>query len=145
VLYPLEEAAERVAAAAEVARGLGFPFMLTARAENQLRGNPDLDDTIARLNAYAQAGADVLFAPGLRTADEVRAVCRAVDRPVNVLGRKGLTLREIADAGGRRVSVGGGLTWVAVNAMAEAAQRIRDDGDLSGLTGPGRVPEWLAG
>jgi 2-methylisocitrate lyase-like PEP mutase family enzyme len=72
-------------------------------------------------------------------------VCEAVDRPVNVLGRKGLTVREIAEAGGQRVSVGGGLTWVAVNAMAEAAERIRDDGDLSVLTGAGRVPEWLAG
>jgi 2-methylisocitrate lyase-like PEP mutase family enzyme len=145
LLYPLEEAAERVAAAAETARGLGFAFVLTARAENHLRGNPDLDDTIARLNAYAQAGADVLYAPGLRTADEVRAVCDAVDRPVNVLAHKGLTMREIADAGGRRVSVGGGLTWVAVNAMAEAAQRIRHEGDFSALTGPREIPRWLAG
>jgi 2-methylisocitrate lyase-like PEP mutase family enzyme len=145
LLYPLEEAAERVAAAAETARGLGFPFVLTARAENHLHGNPDLGDTIARLTAYARAGADVLYAPGLRTTEEVRTVCEAVDRPVNVLGRKGLTVREIAEAGGQRVSVGGGLTWVAVNAMAEAAERIRDDGDLTVLTGAGRVPEWLAG
>jgi 2-methylisocitrate lyase-like PEP mutase family enzyme len=145
VLYPLEEAVERVAAAAETARGLDVAFMFAARAENHLRGNPDLDDTIARLNAYAQAGADVLYAPGLRTADEVRDVCSAVDRPVNVLGHKGLTVREIADAGGQRISVGGALTWVAVNAMAEAAQRIRDDGDLSVLTGAGGIPEWLRG
>jgi 2-methylisocitrate lyase-like PEP mutase family enzyme len=109
LLYPLDEAAERIAAAAETARGLDVPFVLTARAENQLRGNPDLDDTIARLQAYARAGADVLYAPALRTAEEVRAVCAAVDRPVNVLGRKGLTVREIVDAGAQRVSVGGAL------------------------------------
>jgi 2-methylisocitrate lyase-like PEP mutase family enzyme len=145
LLYPLDAAAERVAAAAEAARGLRFPFVLTARAENHLRGNPDLDDTIARLQAYARAGADVLYAPGLRTADDVRAVCEAVDRPVNVLAHKGLTMVEIAAAGGTRVSVGGGLTWVAVNAMAEAAQRIRAEGDFSVLTGAGRIPDWLAG
>jgi 2-methylisocitrate lyase-like PEP mutase family enzyme len=144
LLYPLEEAAERIAAAAETARGLGFPFVLTARAENHLHGNPDLADTIARLNAYADAGADVLFAPGLRTADDVHAVCDAVERPVNVLAHKGLSMREIAEAGGQRVSVGGGLAWVAVNAMVEAAERIRD-GDFSAMTGPGRVRDWLAG
>jgi 2-methylisocitrate lyase-like PEP mutase family enzyme len=144
-LYPLDEAAERIAAAAQTARALGFPFTLTARAENHIRGNPDLGDTIARLQAYERAGADVLYAPGLRTADEVRAVCEAVGRPVNVLAHKGLSMREIAAAGGRRVSVGGALTWVAVNAMAEAAQRIRDEGDFSVLTGAGRIPEWLGG
>jgi 2-methylisocitrate lyase-like PEP mutase family enzyme len=90
------------------------------------------------------AGADVLFAPGLRTADDVRAVCDAVQRPVNVLAHKGLSMREIAEAGGQRVSVGGGLAWVAVNAMVEAAERIRD-GDFSAMTGPGRVRDWLAG
>jgi 2-methylisocitrate lyase-like PEP mutase family enzyme len=145
LLYPLEEAAERIAAAAEAARALGFPFMLTARAENHLHGKPDLDDTTARLNAYAEAGADVLYAPGLRTPDEVRAVCDAVERPVNVLAHKGLTMREIADAGGQRVSVGGALTWVAVNAMVEAAQGIRDEGDFSALTGAAQIREWLTG
>ena len=84
-LYEQRPAAERIAAAAEAARGLGFPFTLTARAENHIRGNPDLDDTIARLRAYAAAGADVLFAPGLRTVEEIRAVCAAVSEPVNVL------------------------------------------------------------
>jgi 2-methylisocitrate lyase-like PEP mutase family enzyme len=144
-LYDLDRATERVAAAVEAARGLGFPFTLTARAENHIRGNPDLDDTIARLQAYERAGADVLYAPGLRDAGEIKAVCDAVGKPVNVLARKGLTVREIADAGGTRISVGGGLTWVAVNAMAAAAKRIRDDGDLSALTGPGEIPTWLAG
>ena len=144
-LYPSDEAVERIAAAVDAARALDFPFTLTARAENHIRGNPDLDDTIARLQAYERAGADVLFAPGLRTADEVRAVCDAVERPVNVLAHRGLTMREIAEAGGRRVSVGGALTWVAVNAMVDAAQRIRDDGDFSALAGPDRIGDWLAG
>jgi 2-methylisocitrate lyase-like PEP mutase family enzyme len=142
-LYDPDEAAERVAAAVETARGLGFPFMLTARAENHIRGNPDLDDTIARLQAYERAGADVLFAPGLRNGDEIRAVCSAVGKPVNVLAHKGLTIGEIVDAGGRRISVGGALTWVAVNAMAAAAQRIRDEGDFSVLAGAGQIPEWV--
>ena len=143
-LYAAEQAAERVAAAVEAARALPFPFTLTARAENHLRGNPDLDDTIARLQAFERAGADVLFAPGLRSPDEIRAICSAVGKPVNVLAHKGLTLREIADAGGTRVSVGGALTWVAVNAMADAARQIRDDGDFSALTGPGEIRDWLS-
>ena len=143
-LYEPARAAERVAAAAATARAVGFPFTLTARAENHIRGNPDLDDTIARLRAYAEAGADVLFAPGLRTADEIRAVCDAVDRPVNALAHKGLNMVEITSAGATRVSVGGALTRVAVNAMADAAKRIRDDGDFSVLAGAGQIPEWLA-
>jgi 2-methylisocitrate lyase-like PEP mutase family enzyme len=143
-LYAPEQAAERVAAAVGAARALPFPFTLTARAENHIRGNPDLDDTIARLQAYGRAGADVLFAPGLRTPDEIRAICSAVGKPVNVLAHKGLTLREIADAGGTRVSVGGALTWVAVNAMADAARRIRDEGDFSALTGPGEIRDWMS-
>ena len=142
-LYDLDQATERVAAAVETARGLGFPFMLTARAENHIRGNPDLDDTIARLQAYERAGADVLYAPGLRNGDEIRAVCSAVGKPVNVLAHKGLTIGEIVDAGGARISVGGALTWVAVNAMAAAAKRIRDEGDFSVLAGAGQIPEWL--
>jgi 2-methylisocitrate lyase-like PEP mutase family enzyme len=144
-LYDRDHAAERVAAAVEAARGLPFPFTLTARAENHIRGNPDLDDTIARLQAYERAGADVLYAPGLRDGAEIRAVCEAVSKPVNVLAHKGLTLGEIAAAGGRRVSIGGGLTWVAINAMAAAAERMRDSGDFSALAGPGRIREWLGG
>ena len=145
-LYEADEAAERISAAAEAARELDFPFVLTARAENHLRGNPDLDDTIARLQAYERAGADVLYAPGLITADEMRAVCDAVSKPVNVIafGRQNLTFSEIAEAGAQRVSVGGGLTWTAVNAAIEAAERILDEGDFSGLATPGRVKEWLA-
>jgi 2-methylisocitrate lyase-like PEP mutase family enzyme len=142
-LYALEHAVERVAAAVEAARAFDFPFMLTARAENHLRGNPDLNDTIARLQAYERAGADVLYAPGLRTVDEIRAVCEATAKPVNVLARPKLSLREIADAGARRVSVGGSLTWVAVAAMAAAAERMRDDGDFSALAVSIPVEEWL--
>jgi 2-methylisocitrate lyase-like PEP mutase family enzyme len=142
-VYEREHAAERVAAAAEAARLLDFPFTLTARAENHIRGNPDLDDTIARLQAYERAGADVLYAPGLRTADEVRTVCEAVARPVNVLARPDLSMREIADAGGQRVSVGGALTWVAVGAMAAAAEELRDHGDFSSLGVRLPLAEWL--
>jgi 2-methylisocitrate lyase-like PEP mutase family enzyme len=144
-LYEIDRAVERVAAAVEAARGLGFPFMLTARAENHIRGNPDLEDTIARLQAYERAGADVLYAPGLRTAAEVQAVCQAVTGPVNVLAHRGLSMEEIVAAGGRRVSVGGALAWVAVEAMTSAAERMRDHGDFSSLTGPGRIREWLGG
>src|SRR6266487_1554670 len=85
--HALEDGVERVAAAAEAAARLDFPFTLTARAENHIRGNPDLDDTIARLQAYERAGADVLYAPGLRSTDEIRAVCESTSRPVNVLAR----------------------------------------------------------
>jgi 2-methylisocitrate lyase-like PEP mutase family enzyme len=144
-IYGLDHAAERVVAAREAADRLSFPFMLTARAENHIRGNPDLDDTIARLQAYERAGADVLYAPGLRSGDEIRAVCEATSRPLNVLARPGLSMSEIVDAGGRRVSVGGALTWVAVGAMASAATRIRDDGDFSSLDVPVRIQEWLGG
>ena len=143
-LYEREQAAERVAAAVEAASGLGFPFTLTGRAENHIRDNPDLEDTIARLQAYEQAGADVLFAPGLRTPDEIRTVCQAVSKPVNVLALPGLSLAEIFEAGAQRVSVGGGFTWVAVSAMAEAAKAVRDDGDLSPLAARLPLGDWLA-
>src|SRR5205823_3245571 len=113
-LYQFQHAVERIAAAADAARSVGFPFTLTARAENHIRGHPDLEDTIARLQAFEKAGADVLYAPGLRSAQEISAVCRAVSKPVNVLALPGLSFREVVDAGARRVSVGGGLTWVAV-------------------------------
>ena len=143
-IYPLELAVERVFAAAEAAAGLDFPFTLTARAENHIRGNPDLDDTIARLQAYEAAGADVLYAPGLRDGDEIRAVCAAVGKPVNVLARPGLTMEEIATAGGRRVSVGSSLAWVAAEAMVAAAERLRD-GDLSALAIDGSASRLLGG
>jgi 2-methylisocitrate lyase-like PEP mutase family enzyme len=142
-LYAFDHAVERVAAAVEAARSLDFQFTLTARAENHIRGNPDLEDTIARLQAFERAGADVLYAPGLRTADEIRAVTSAVSKPVNVLAHAGLSVAEIAEAGGQRISVGGGLTWVAIRATVAAAEQIRDGGDLSSLTGPGPIRDWL--
>jgi 2-methylisocitrate lyase-like PEP mutase family enzyme len=142
-IYELRHAVERVAAAADAAHGLGFPFLLTARAENHIRGNPDLTDTIARLQAFAEAGADVLYAPGLRSGEEIRTVCEAVSKPVNVLALPGLSLTEIVAAGAQRVSVGGGLTWVAVRAMVEAATAIRDSGDFSALAGGLPLREWL--
>jgi 2-methylisocitrate lyase-like PEP mutase family enzyme len=142
-IYPIDEALERVEAAIEAARRLDFPFPLTARAENHIRGNPALGDTLARLRAYERAGADVLYAPGLRTLDEIRTVCDAVSRPVNVLARPDLTVRGIAEAGGTRISVGGALTWVAAGALAEAARQIRDDGDLSALAASVDLDTWL--
>jgi 2-methylisocitrate lyase-like PEP mutase family enzyme len=142
-LYDVRHATERVAAAAEAARALGFPFMLTARAENHIRGNPDLDDTIARLRSYEAAGADVLYAPGLATPTEIRAVCDAVSKPVNVLALPGLSMADIVEAGGQRVSAGGGLAWTAVDATVAAAVRIRDHGDFSGLRStPDPVADW---
>ena len=132
-LYERVQAVERVAAAVEAARGLDFPFMLTGRAENHIRGNPDLNDTIERLLAYQGAGADVLYAPGLGTVEEIRAVCEAVDRPVNVLARANLSFHEIVEAGAQRVSVGGALTWVAADAAKRAAEAMRA-GDFSALT-----------
>ena len=142
-IYDLDHAVERVSAACEAARRLSFPFTLTARAENHIRGNPDLDDTIARLRAYEQAGADVLYAPGLRKGDEIRAVCEAVSKPVNVLAHRGLSMREVVDAGAQRISVGGALTYTAVRAMASVAEQIRESGDFSGLRGPGPIEDWL--
>jgi 2-methylisocitrate lyase-like PEP mutase family enzyme len=145
-LYELERAAQRVAAAAEAARGLDVPFILTARAENHLRGNPDLDDTIARLTAYAEAGADVLYAPFLRDADQIKAICDAVSKPVNVLAfaTMGLTVGEITAAGAQRISVGSGLTWTAMNPAIEAAEKLLEKGDLSGLAVPDRrIKDWL--
>ncbi|HTR73735.1 MAG TPA: isocitrate lyase/phosphoenolpyruvate mutase family protein [Solirubrobacterales bacterium] len=143
-IYEVGAAAERIRAAAEVVAALPFPFLLTARAENHIRGNPDLDDTIARLLAYEEAGADVLYAPGLADPEEVGAVVAAVGRPVNVLARPSMTVAEIAAAGARRISVGGSLAWATVEAMAEVATRMRAEGDLSGLRGGARVAGWLA-
>jgi len=141
-IYELDRAVERVAAAAEAARELDFPFTFTARAENHIHGHDDLDDTIARLQAFERAGADVLYAPGLRTVDEIRAVCDAVSKPVNVLAFSNLSFAEIAEAGAQRVSVGGALTWVAVKAAADAAEAMRL-GDFSALAARVPLADWL--
>ena len=143
-LYEPGEAAERIVAAAEAARGVGFPFVLTARSENHIRGNPDLADTIARLQAYEAAGADVLYAPGLKTTTEIREVCDAVTRPLNVLALGGLSFAEMSAAGAQRISVGGGLTWVAISAFADAARAIMEGGDFSSLGKRVPVGDWLA-
>jgi 2-methylisocitrate lyase-like PEP mutase family enzyme len=145
-LYELAEAVERIAASAEAARALDSPFVLVGRSENFLRGNPDLDDTIARLNAYADAGADVLYAPFLTTRDQIKAISDAVSRPVNVLAfaGMGLTMDELAEAGAQRISVGSGLTWTAMNPAIDAAERMLTEGDLSGLAPPDkRIKGWL--
>lgn len=143
-IYELAHAADRIAAAVQAARGLGFQFMLTARADNHIRGNPDLNDTIARLQAFERAGADVLYAPGLRSTEEVRMVCEAVSKPVNVLAVPGLSFADIAAAGAQRVSVGGALTWVAATAMAKAATAIRDSGDFTALAARLPLRDWFA-
>ena len=142
-LYEIGHAAERVRAAVEAAHGAAFPFTLTARAENHIRGNADLADTIRRLQSFEQAGADVLYAPGLGTLEEIRAVCGALSKPVNVLAVPGLSVAEIVDVGAQRISVGGSLTWVAVKAFADAARAIRDRGDLSALAARVPVDDWF--
>ncbi len=131
-IYPFDIAVARVRAAVAAVRALPFPFTLTARAENLLWGRPDLDDTVRRLQAFAEAGADVLYAPGLKTADEVRRVVQAVaPRPVNVLmGLAGSTLDrgQLAALGVRRISVGSSLARAAYGEMVRAATVIRDEG-----------------
>lgn len=135
-LYPLPQAVERVAAAAEAARSLPFPFTLTARSENFLRGKPDLDDTIARLQAFEKAGADVLFAPGLPDLAAVRAVCSAVSKPVNFMaGIKGrsFTVPELQAAGARRISLATSLYRAAMTALVDAAREVSEHGTFTYL------------
>jgi 2-methylisocitrate lyase-like PEP mutase family enzyme len=122
-IYPFDAAVERVAAAAAAAHEGAEPIVLTARAENFLHGRPQLEDTIARLQAFAGAGADVVYAPGLVHLEQVREVVAAVDVPVNVLALPGLpSVAELAEAGVARVSVGGALAFAAYGAALEAAQ-----------------------
>ena len=133
-IYDLALARERVQAAAEAARNAGFKFTLTARAENFLWGRPDLDDTIRRLVAFEEAGADVLFAPGLKTEQEIREVLAAVKRPLNVImGIAGvdLTLQQLQDLGVRRISIGGALARAAYGALEEIGREIREQGTFS--------------
>ncbi|AVT31803.1 2-methylisocitrate lyase [Plantactinospora sp. BC1] len=130
-IRPLDEAVRRVEAAVAAARSLPFPFTLTARAENFLYGRADLPDTVRRLRAYAAAGADVLYAPGLPDLDAVRSVCTAVEKPVNALaGSSGVTVAMLADCGVRRVSVGSTLARVAMTALVAAAREIRAVGSF---------------
>jgi 2-methylisocitrate lyase-like PEP mutase family enzyme len=130
-LYPMALATERVAAAVEAARSLDFPFMLAARTEHFLRGNPDLDDTIRRLQAFEEAGADVLFAPGLPDLEAVRAVCSSVSRPVNFMvgipGRS-FSVAELAEAGVKRISLATSLYRAAMHGVLTAAQEVLEHG-----------------
>ena len=130
-IYGTEQAAERIRAAADAAHPFPFPFTLTARAENYLHGRPDLRDTIQRLQAYQEAGADVLYAPGLATKDDIAAVVRSVDRPVNVLvglAAMQLSVAELAAMGVKRVSVGSALSRTALGAFLRAAREMRQWG-----------------
>jgi 2-methylisocitrate lyase-like PEP mutase family enzyme len=132
--YDLEHAAERVRAAVEAARRLPFTFTLTARAENFLRGRPDLKDTIQRLQAYQEAGADVLYAPGLATREDIAAVVSSVDRPVNaIMGLRGvqLGLAELSQVGVRRISVGSALARAALGAFLRAAREMKEHGTFN--------------
>ena len=134
-IYAFDLAVERVAAAAETAKALPFPFMFVARAENYLHGRPDLDDTIKRLQAFEKAGAEVLYAPGLTQPEDVRTVCSSVTKPVNVLmGLKGaprLTVKELGELGVRRISLGSGFSRAALTAFLHAAREVVNDGTFT--------------
>jgi 2-methylisocitrate lyase-like PEP mutase family enzyme len=133
-IFDFNHAVDRVAAAVEAARKLPFPFTLTARSENFLHGRPDLDDTIRRLQAFEKAGADVLYAPGLRDIQTIRTLCAAVGKPVNVLmGSKGnaLPVAELAAAGARRISTGGALAAAAMGALIRAGREIKERGTFT--------------
>lgn len=135
-VYSLEHAAERVAAAVAAARTLDFPFVLTARAENFIRGRPDLDDTIKRLQAFERAGADVLFAPGLPDLAAVKTVCSSLSKPVSFMAGipgKSWSVRELEECGVRRVSVATSLFKAAMTAVLRAGQEIREQGSFGYL------------
>ncbi|MFM9886524.1 MAG: isocitrate lyase/phosphoenolpyruvate mutase family protein, partial [Burkholderiales bacterium] len=132
-IYDFDFAVERVAAAARVAHALPFQFTLTARAENYLHGRPDLDDTIRRLQAFAAAGADVLYAPGLRDLETIRRVVAAVPKPLNVVmssADPAITAQQLAAIGVKRISVGGALSRLAFAAVRDAAIAMRDTGSF---------------
>ncbi|MFD7864049.1 isocitrate lyase/phosphoenolpyruvate mutase family protein [Streptomyces sp. NPDC059783] len=145
----LAESVDRVAAAVEAARALPFPFTVTARAENFLYGRPDLDDTIRRLQAYEEAGADVLYAPALPSAEAVRAVCSSVGKPVNVLAgsqQPALSVSELAACGVRRISIGSSFFRAALGGLVRAAHEVLDHGTF-GFTADappyGDVNRWM--
>jgi 2-methylisocitrate lyase-like PEP mutase family enzyme len=128
-IYQLELARERVEAAVAAAHAGPVHLVLTARAENFIRGNPDLDDTIARLQAFGEAGADVLYAPGLASPGDIRRVVESVDKPVNVLARRDVpSVSELASLGVARISVGGAFAFAALGALTEAAEELRERG-----------------
>ena len=138
-IYDFDHAVDRVRAAAEAARGLSLPFTLTARSENYLHGRRDLDDTVRRLNAFQDAGADVLYAPGITDMNDLATLVRSVDRPVNALaGMQGVhfKLAELSTIGVKRVSVGGALSRIALAACIRAAIEMRDHGTFSFVDEP---------
>jgi 2-methylisocitrate lyase-like PEP mutase family enzyme len=144
-LYDFSHAVERVAAAAEAAQTLPFPFILTARAENFIRGNPDLGDTIRRLQAFERAGADVLFAPGLPDLDAVREVCASVSKPVNFMAGirgKSFTVAELEAAGVRRISLAGSLYRAAMTGLVESAREVKEKGTFDYLDRVLTTPEF---
>jgi len=149
-IYDFDLAVERVRAAVEVARGLPVPFVLTARAENLIRGRDDMADTIHRLQAFAAAGAEVLYAPGLKSVAEIRAVVAAVDRPLNVVTGwldPGITAAEVAAAGAKRISVGGALNRLALAAFLEGARAMKEEGSFAwmrGMAGVGPLQKLFA-
>jgi 2-methylisocitrate lyase-like PEP mutase family enzyme len=137
-IYPIGFATERIRAAVAAARSLPFPFTLTARAENYLHGRPDIKDTITRLQAYQEAGADVLYAPGLATKEDIASVVGSVDRPVNVvMGLRGvqLSLAELSALGVKRVSVGSALARTALGAFVSAAREMKENGTFTFAAG----------
>jgi 2-methylisocitrate lyase-like PEP mutase family enzyme len=137
-LFDFTQAVERVAAAVQAARALPFPFTLTARTENFLRGNPNLDDTIKRLQAFEKAGADVLFAPGLPDLAAVKAVCSALTKPVNFMvgiPRKSFSVAELAAAGVKRISLATSLHKAAMTGLFEAAREVKERGTFGYLDG----------
>jgi 2-methylisocitrate lyase-like PEP mutase family enzyme len=143
-LYDFRLAVERIAAAAQAARALTFPFMLTARTHNFLYANPRLEDTISRLQAFEKAGADVLFAPGLPDLAAVRAVCAAVSKPVNfMVGIKGksFSLSELAAAGVKRISLATSLYRAAMTGLLDAVHEVRDTGEFRFLDRCVTTPE----
>lgn len=127
-IYDMAFATERIRAAAEAAHSLAFPFLLTARSENYLHGRVDLSDTIARLQAFQEAGADVLFAPGLSSLEDIATVVRSIDRPLNVLATPQMTRAALADIGVKRISVGSALARAALGAFVRGAKEMLDDG-----------------
>ncbi len=133
-IYDFDLSVARVKAAVEMAKSLPGPFVLTARAENLIRGRNDMADTIRRLKAYAAAGAEVLYAPGLRTVADIRTVVEAVDRPLNVVTgwlEPGLSAADVAAAGAKRISVGGALNRLALAAFVDAAKSMREEGSFA--------------
>lgn len=133
-IYDFDLSVERVRAAVAMAKSLPVPFVLTARAENLIRGRSDMADTIRRLKAYSAAGAEVLYAPGLRSAAEIRAVVEAIDRPLNVVTgwlEPGITVADVAAAGAKRISVGGALNRLALAAFVEGARAMKEEGSFA--------------